>query len=168
MQHLVVMGVAGSGKSTAARLLAQRLGWLCAEGDDFHPATNVARMAAGIPLTDDERWPWLRAIAAWIAEQDEAGTNSVVTCSALKRSYRDVLAAAGGRVRFVHLVGDPALLAERMGRRTDHFMPPSLLPSQLATLEPLAPDEDGVVVPIGASPEAVADGALRALGLAPR
>jgi gluconokinase len=167
MRHLVVMGVAGSGKSTVARLLAQRLGWPCAEGDDFHPAANVARMAAGTPLTDDDRWPWLRAIAAWIGERDEAGTSSVVTCSALKRSYRDVLAAAGGRVRFVHLVGDPALLAERVGRRTDHFMPSSLLPSQLATLEPLAPDEDGVVVDIGASPEAVADDALRALGLAP-
>ena len=165
MEHLVVMGVAGSGKTTVVRQLAERLGWPFAEGDDFHPPANVATMAAGTPLTDDDRWPWLHAIAAWIAEREAAGSSSVVTCSALKRSYRDVLATAGGRIRFVHLVGDPAVLAERMRGRSGHFMPPSLLPSQLATLEPLEPDEDGVVVDIGGPPDAVVGEALRALGL---
>lgn len=164
-QHLVVMGVSGSGKSTVAGILARRLGWSSAEGDDFHPAANVAKMAAGIPLTDDDRGPWLLAVAAWIREQDEAGRSSVVTCSALRRAYRDSLAAAAGRVRFVHLAGDPSVIAERMSRRAGHFMPPALLPSQLAALEPLAPDEDGVTVAVAADPEAVADGALRALAL---
>lgn len=164
-QHLVVMGVAGSGKTTVAGLLARRLGWTSAEADEFHPASNVAKMAAGTPLTDDDRWPWLRAIALWIGDQDAAGRCSIVTCSALKRSYRDVLAAAPGRVRFVHLAGDPAVIAERMGHRTGHFMPAALLPSQFATLEPLQPDEDGVTVSVAADPEAVADEVLRALGL---
>lgn len=165
-QHLVIMGVAGSGKTTVAGLLAQRLGWASAEADEFHPAANVAKMAAGTPLTDDDRWPWLRAIAAWIGQQDSAGRCSVVTCSALERAYRDVLASAPGRVRFVHLSGDPSLIAGRMGHRTGHFMPTALLPSQFAALEPLQPDEDGVTVPVSADPEAVADEVLRALGLA--
>lgn len=167
-QHLVLMGVAGSGKTTVAALLAERLGWPTAEADEFHPAANVAKMAAGTPLTDEDRWPWLRAIAAWIGALDEAGRSSIVTCSALKRSYRDVLAAAPGRVRFVHLTGDPALIAERMGNRTGHFMPTTLLPSQFATLEPLQPDEDGVTVTVDAAPGSVADEVLRALDLMPR
>jgi len=167
-QHLVLIGVAGSGKTTLAALLAQRLGWAAAEADDFHPPANVAKMAAGTPLTDDDRWPWLRAIAAWIGEQDGAGRSSIVTCSALKRSYRDVLAAAPGRVRFVHLTGDAGLIADRMGHRTGHFMPTTLLPSQFAALEPLAPDEDGVTVDVDAPPDALADEVLRALRLDPR
>ncbi len=166
-EHLVVMGVAGSGKTTVAQLLGERLGWVVAEADEFHPASNVAKMAAGTPLTDDDRWPWLAAIARWIGEQEAAGRSSVVTCSALKRSYRDVLAAAPGRVRFVHLNGTPELIGDRMTHRTGHFMPTALLPSQFATLEPLEPDEDGVTVPVTVSPQSVADAALRALGLAP-
>jgi gluconokinase len=162
------MGVAGSGKTTVAALLAERLGWPTAEADEFHPAANVAKMAAGTPLTDDDRWPWLRAIATWIGEQDDAGRSSIVTCSALKRAYRDVLAAAPGRVRFVHLAGDASLIAERMGHRTGHFMPTALLPSQFATLEPLEPDEDGVTVTVDAPPATVADEVLRALDLTPR
>lgn len=166
-QHVVVMGVAGSGKTTVAHILGERLGWVVAEADEFHPASNVAKMAAGHPLTDEDRWPWLAAIAAWIGEQDAAGRSSVVTCSALKRSYRDVLAAAPGRVRFLHLAGSPELIGDRMTHRTGHFMPTTLLPSQFATLEPLEPDEDGVTVPVSVSPNSVVDAALVALGLHP-
>lgn len=165
MQHLVIMGVTGSGKTTVASILATRLSWPYAEADEFHPAANVAKMSAGTPLRDEDRWPWLRTIAAWIAAQDAAGSNSVVTCSALKRSYRDILAAAPGRVRFVHLDGSPELIGERLGARTGHFMPPDLLPSQFAALEPLQPDEDGVVVPVAVSPHSVADAVLGALHL---
>jgi len=166
VQHLVVMGVTGTGKTTVARLLADRLGWTFAEGDDFHPPANVAAMAAGTPLTDEDRAPWLRTIRDWVAEQDAAGVSTVVTCSALRRRYRDVLASAPGDVRFVHLTGDPALVGERMAARVDHFMPVSLLPSQLATLEPLEADEHGVAVAVTASPQDVAQAALTALGLA--
>ncbi|MEA5055926.1 MAG: gluconokinase [Propionicimonas sp.] len=141
--HLVVMGVAGSGKSTLARALADRLGWTFAEGDDFHSTAAVARMHAGVPLTDQERWPWLDRIAAWTADQDARGRSTVVTCSALRRVYRDRLRAAPGRTVFLHLTGSPAVLARRMVDRRDHFMPASLLPSQLTTLEPLAADEAG-------------------------
>ncbi len=165
MQHLIVMGVAGSGKTTVAVLLAQRLGWTFAEADDFHPPANVAKMAAGTPLDDDDRAPWLATIAQWVSEADAAGRSTVVTCSALRRAYRDVLASAAGDVRFVHLEGDPELIGARIAQRTGHFMPPTLLPSQLATLEPLQDDEPGVVVPIGAPPEEVVEQALVALGL---
>jgi gluconokinase len=163
--HLVVMGVSGTGKTTVGRLLADALGWVFAEGDDFHPPANVARMQAGVPLDDEARLPWLRAIRDWTAEQDAAGRSTVVTCSALRVAYRDVLREAPGRTRFVHLVGDATLVGSRMSLRTDHFMPPSLLPSQLATLEPLGPGEDGLVVPVDGPPAQIADTALRALGL---
>ena len=142
--HLVVMGVAGCGKSTVAKALQERLGWIVAEGDDYHPASNIAKMSSGIPLTDEDRWPWLDTIAAWTAEQDRAGLPTIVTCSALRRVYRDRLRAAPGRTVFVHLTGTPELLTARMSARTDHFMPPTLLPSQLATLEPLQADEEGI------------------------
>jgi len=163
--HLVVMGVSGTGKTTIGRLLADRLGWTFAEGDDFHSPENVARMHAGVPLDDEARLPWLRAVRDWTAEQDAAGHSTVVTCSALRVVYRDVLREAPGRTRFVHLVGDASLVGARMQQRAGHFMPPSLLPSQLATLEPLGDDEDGVVVPVDGPPAQVGETALRALGL---
>jgi gluconokinase len=155
--QIVVMGVAGAGKTTVARLLARRLGCALAEADDFHPPANVARMASGVPLTDEDRRPWLAAIAAWIAAQDGAGRDAVVTCSALKRAYRDVLRAASPRLLFVHLTAAPELLATRMAGRTGHFMPPSLLGSQIATLEPLDPDERGITLDAVAAPEALVE-----------
>jgi gluconokinase len=160
---IVVMGVAGSGKSTVAEGLAERLGWPMIEGDDLHSAENKAKMSAGTPLTDDDRMPWLSAVRDWI---DQTPGHSVVTCSALRRSYRDLLRTANGRVRFVHLTGSRAVLGARIGARTGHFMPPSMLISQLETLEPLDADEDGVVVDIDASPDDIVDAALRRLGLA--
>jgi carbohydrate kinase (thermoresistant glucokinase family) len=158
--HLVVMGVAGTGKSTIARALAERLGWPFGEGDDLHPAANVAKMAAGIPLDDADRWPWLDAIAAWTAEQAAAGNSTIVTCSALRRTYRDRLRAAAPDTVFVHLVGSPALLAERMTARKDHFMPTSLLQSQLETLEPLEADEPGFTVDVELPAAAIVDEVL--------
>jgi len=148
--HIVVMGVAGCGKSTLAQALRDRLGWQLAEGDDFHPASNIAKMSAGIPLTDEDRWPWLDLITTWTADQDEAGHSTVVTCSALRRAYRDRLRTAPGRTLFVHLAGPQELLAERLASRAGHFMPTSLLPSQFATLEPLQADEAGIVLDIAA------------------
>ena len=147
MRVVVVMGVSGVGKTTVATGLAAELGWPYAEGDDFHPEANVAKMAAGTPLTDDDRWPWLRSIGAWMSEEIAAGRSAVVTCSALRRSYRDVLREGRPEVLFCHLTADPDLVSERVSRRTDHYMPASLLPSQLAALEPLEADEPGVEVP---------------------
>ncbi len=166
-QHLVVMGVAGCGKTTVATLLAERLGWVVAEADDFHPKANIAKMASGVPLDDDDRWPWLRAIRDWTTDQDNAGRDTVVTCSALKRMYRDVLRQSTGRIRFVHLDGSVDVIGDRMQKRSKHFMPTALLPSQFAILEPLDEDEDGVVVPIGDTPEAVVESTLHRLGLTP-
>lgn len=153
--HLVVMGVSGTGKSTVAKALQERLGWLFAEGDDLHPASNVAKMAAGIPLDDADRWPWLDAIAAWTSGQAAEGHSTIVTCSALRRAYRDRLREAAPGTVFVHLVGSPELLAERMGGRKGHFMPASLLASQLDTLEPVQPDEPGFTVDVDATTEAM-------------
>ncbi|MBV9593453.1 MAG: gluconokinase [Actinobacteria bacterium] len=159
----VIMGASGTGKSTVAGLLAHRLGWPSAEGDDFHSAANVAKMHAGHPLTDADRWPWLRTVAAWIGEREAAGTGGIVTCSALKRSYRDLLRDGHPDVRFVCLVGDRDLIRQRMEHRTDHFMPPSLLDSQLATLEPLQPDEPGGVVDVGGPASQTLDQAVAIL-----
>jgi gluconokinase len=158
--HLVVMGVSGTGKSTVARALAERLGWPFAEGDDLHPAANVAKMAAGIALEDADRWPWLDAIAAWTAGQAAEGNSTIVTCSALRRAYRDRLRDGVAGTVFVHLFGSPDLLAERMGARKDHFMPASLLPSQLRTLEPLEADEAGFMVDVELPAAAIADEVL--------
>jgi len=163
--HVVIMGVAGSGKTTLAVELTRRLGWPYAEADDFHPPANVAKMAAGVPLTDEDRWPWLEAIRDWLTAQARAGRSTVVTCSALRLAYRDVLRQAEGRVRFVHLTADPALLSARLARRSGHFMPATLLASQLATLESLVPGEDGVVIVVDVPPDAVADRAIKLLGL---
>ncbi len=164
--QLVVMGVSGVGKTTVASRLAARLECELADADDFHPQANIAKMAAGIPLQDEDRWPWLDAIAAWIRARAEAGRTAVVTCSALKRAYRDVLRRASAGVVFVHLSGSPELIADRLRNRHGHFMPPALLASQLATLEPLGQDEPGMTVDVAPTPEELADEILAALGLA--
>ena len=160
---IVVMGVSGSGKSTVAATLVDRLGWQFAEGDDFHPPANVEKMRAGHPLDDDDRWPWLRRLADWIGEHERAGRSVVVTCSALKRSYRDLLRDGHPSVWFAHVTADPELIRERVVHRTGHYMPPSLLDSQLATLEPLEDDEPGEPISGAAPPESVAADLLAAL-----
>jgi gluconokinase len=143
---LVVMGVSGTGKSTVAGLLADRLGWDLAEGDDLHPPANVEKMRAGTPLSDEDRWPWLDKVAAWIRRHTDAGTPGIITCSALRRVYRDRLSGPG--VVFVHLAGTREEIAAQMSKRSGHYMPLSLLDSQLATLEPLEHDENAVVVSV--------------------
>lgn len=160
---LVVMGVSGSGKSTVARLVAERLGWGLAEGDDLHPASNVAKMQAGQPLTDEDRWPWLGSIAAWIRERSAAGTPGVVTCSALKRSYRDVLRGEG--VVFVYLSGSEERISGRLAARRGHFMPAALLSSQFEALEAPSADEDFITVEPGASPSEAAQDIINQLDL---
>ena len=154
---VVVMGVSGSGKSTTAAEVVRRLGWDFAEGDDFHPAANVEKMRAGTPLTDEDRWPWLRSLAEWIGRHEQEGRSAVVTCSALKRSYRDLLRDGHPSVWFAHVAEDPALIRSRIEHRTGHYMPASLLDSQLATLEPLQPDEPGAEVSGSGPTEEVAD-----------
>jgi len=148
---LVFMGVASTGKSTVAAMLAGRLGWAFEEGDDLHPEANVAKMAAGHALTDEDRWPWLGLIAEWIDERIEAGEPGIVTCSALRRSYRDVLRRE--EVTFVHFTGDRELILDRMLRREGHFMPTALLDSQFATLEPLQADEQAIEIDVALSPQ---------------
>jgi gluconokinase len=165
---VVVMGVSGSGKTTVAVRLADRLGWEFAEGDDFHPRTNVEKMAAGHPLDDDDRWPWLRTIGGWIDRREATGRSVVVTCSALKRSYRDLLREGRPSVWFAHVTADADVLRERLERRSGHYMPASLLESQLATLEPLAADEPGASASAAGSPDAVVDELLEALTRAGR
>ena len=149
----VVMGVSGSGKSLIGAALARVLGTDFVEGDDYHSAENVQRMASGIALTDEDRGQWLRSLAVRLRQAKDAGTGLVMTCSALKRSYRDVLRADAGELRFVFLRGPRALVAERIAGRRGHFMPPSLLESQLATLEEPSPDEHAWVCDIKESPE---------------
>lgn len=139
---LVIMGVAGTGKTTLAQALQARLGWPYAEADDFHPAANIAKMSAGHPLTDEDRKPWLEALEKWMSDKLSAQTSCLITCSALKKKYRDVLEAAGN-VHFIELDLDEETLKQRMQQR-DHFMPVSLLRSQLATLESLSSDEPGI------------------------
>lgn len=160
-QVVVVMGVAGTGKTTIGPLLAARLGVPYAEGDDFHPPANIAKMSAGTPLTDEDRGPWLDAIGDWA--QHRSGLGGVVSCSALKRAYRDRLRAAAPGVVFVHLTGDRSLVEDRMSQRQGHFMPTALLDSQFATLQPLGRDEAGVAVDVTGRPEEITERAARAL-----
>lgn len=153
--HLVFMGVSGAGKSTVGKRVAGELGLAFAEGDEFHSRANLEKMRQGTPLTDEDRWPWLEALAEWTRVRDEAGQGTAMACSALRRAYRDRL-RRGAPAFFVHLAGAEPLISERMAGRS-HFMPPALLRSQLDTLEPLQPDEDGIVVDIARPlPEIVA------------
>lgn len=164
---LVVMGPSGVGKTSVARELAAATGWPFAEGDDMHPQANRDKMTAGHPLLDEDRWPWLRRIAEWIGEREAAGGGGVVTCSALKRAYRDLLRDGHPSVRFVHPVAPDAVIAERIGARRGHYMPAALLESQLRALEPLQDDEPGVGVDALDDPASVARAALRQLGVDP-
>jgi carbohydrate kinase (thermoresistant glucokinase family) len=146
--RIVVMGVAGCGKTVVGTLLASNLGYRFVDADDLHPAGNVSKMAGGTPLDDDDRWPWLDIVARTLAE----GVGIVVACSALKLAYRDRLRASAADVTFVHLAGSRELLVQRMRARTEHFMPPSLLESQLSTLQPLEANERGIQVDVTPSP----------------
>lgn len=158
---LTVMGVSGSGKTTVGAALAQRLRVPFADADDFHPPENVAKMSAGIPLDDRDRLPWLRLIGAWLA--GHAGTGGVVSCSALRRSYRDVLRVAAPGQLFVHLDGTPGVVARRVAGRPGHFMPASLVTSQFATLEPLEPDENGLTLDLDQPVDALVEAYLSAI-----
>ncbi|MDP1857075.1 MAG: gluconokinase [Gemmatimonadaceae bacterium] len=149
----VIMGVSGSGKSLIGSDLARALGVEFVEGDDYHPPSNVERMSRGIPLTDEDRQGWLRALASRLGDARDAGTGMVVACSALKQSYRDILRTRARDVRFVYLMGSQALLAERLAERRGHFMPPSLLTSQFDTLEEPSPDEEAWVCDIREAPQ---------------
>ncbi|MDQ3105305.1 MAG: gluconokinase [Actinomycetota bacterium] len=163
-KHLVVMGVSGSGKTAVALRLAERLEWPHAEADDFHPPANRDKMAAGHPLTDEDRLPWLRALADWTGKWHQAGESTVMTCSALRRSYRDLLRGGAPGTVCVHLVGDKHELLARM-RGREHFFPPELLESQLDTLEPLEPDETGFSVDAVRPLDTLVADVLASLGL---
>lgn len=160
---IVVMGVSGCGKSTVGALLAERLGWPFEDGDSFHPPANVEKMRAGTPLTDEDRWPWLAAIAARIASARDGGQGVVVACSALKRSYRDALRAGHADIRFLHLTGEPALIMARQAARQGHYMPASLVASQFATLEPPDTEADVIDLDVDPEPPAIVQKALAAL-----
>jgi gluconokinase len=151
---VVVMGVSGSGKSTVGAALAQRLRVPFADADDFHPAANVAKMTAGHPLNDDDRRPWLESIGTWLADHPDGG---VMSCSALKRAYRDQLRAHCGAVAFLHLAGTPEVIGRRQASRPGHFMPASLLASQFETLEPLEDDENGVAIDVDQNIDSIVD-----------
>jgi gluconokinase len=160
---IVVMGVAGSGKTTIGEKLAERLGWAYEDGDKFHPKSNVEKMSAGHALTDEDRWPWLRAIAGEIDRVCNEDSHVVIACSALKRSYRDVLVHGRSDVRIVYLDGTQELIGRRLKARKGHFMPPTLLDSQFKTLEPPGADERPITVSIDASVEAIVDDVMRKL-----
>ncbi|YAL82168.1 gluconokinase [Dermacoccaceae bacterium W4C1] len=165
---VVVMGVSGVGKSTVAKGISTFTGWEFAEGDAFHPQANIDKMSQGIPLDDEDRWPWLGSLRDWMREQAAAGHSAVVTCSALRRSYRDLLREAGPQVRFLHLEAAENLIGERMSHRQGHYMPTSLLHSQYETLEPLTPQEleaGSVVVSVEGTAPQVLHRSLAALGI---
>ncbi|HET9760613.1 MAG TPA: gluconokinase [Nocardioidaceae bacterium] len=160
--HIVVMGVSATGKTSVGELLAEELGCEFVEGDSLHPRRNIEKMEAGTPLTDEDRWPWLQAIADLVAVRDHEGTSTVVTCSALKRKYRDILRDAAPTF-FVHLDAPFQVLEARMQQRTKHFMPTSLLRSQFDTLEPLDEDESGAVVDVSPPIDEVVEEAVNAV-----
>jgi gluconokinase len=161
---VVVMGVSGCGKSTIASMLAHRLNWIFEEGDWFHPLSNVEKMHGGVPLTDEDRWPWLHGIAAWIDATRRVGNHGTVACSALKRAYRDILVGERPDVRIVYLKGERDLIARRLAARDGHFMPPSLLDSQFATLEEPQADEHPIVVSIVRHPREIVAEIVKRLG----
>lgn len=161
---VVVMGISGVGKSAVGHEVADRFGLEYADGDDFHSEANIAKMASGHPLTDDDRWPWLRAIGVWLHQHD--GTGGVISCSALRRVYRDILVEAAPRTTFLHLYGDHDMIRSRMERRTDHFMPASLLTSQEQTLEQLQPDENGYAFDITPTVVQIVDAFISEAGFA--
>jgi gluconokinase len=161
---LVIMGVSGSGKSTVAGVVAGRLGWDLAEGDDLHSAANVAKMQSGQPLTDDDRWPWLETIADWIRQHTESGTPGVITCSALKKRYRDIL--RGDNVVFVFLQGSKDNISGRLASRHGHYMPPALLESQFEALEEPTEDENYISLCVSATPAEEAQEIIERLNLA--
>jgi gluconokinase len=163
---LIVMGVSGSGKSTVGALLALRLRWEFEDADWFHPAANVEKMHDGVPLTDEDRWPWLGAIAAWIDKARRSGRHGVIACSALKRRYREVLVADRANVRLVYVKGDETLIARRIATRHEHFMPRSLLHSQFDALEEPGPDENPIIVSIEPAPREIVAQVLSALSMA--
>jgi gluconokinase len=165
---IVMMGVSGSGKSTIASMLAHRLGWIYEDADWLHPKSNVEKMHHGEPLTDADRWPWLKAIAAWIDATRKGGGHGVVACSALKRAYRDILIDGRPDVRLVFLKGDQDLIARRIAARDDHFMPASLLDSQFATLEEPTADERPITVSIAPHPREIVDDIVDKLGVTAR
>jgi gluconokinase len=160
---LIVMGVAGSGKTTIAEALAVRLGWRFEDGDAFHPASNVEKMRIGRALTDEDRWPWLRAIAAEVDRAREARGHIVIACSALKRAYRDILIGKRTGVRLIYLKGSRDLILQRLRARRGHFMPPELLDSQFATLEEPGRDENAIVVDVAPTVDAIVDDIVRQL-----
>jgi gluconokinase len=165
---VIVAGVAGSGKTTVGTQLARRLGWRFADADSFHPAANVAKMRAGIPLTDEDRAPWLRAINRWMDDIDALGESGVITCSALKRHYRDQLLDGRPAATMVFLEVSKDVLVQRLNHRLGHFFPEKLLDSQLAAVEPPAPDERVLALPVDGDPAQMVDEIVTRLGLDPR
>jgi len=159
------MGVSGSGKTTVGREVARRTGWPFLDADDMHSPEAVARMVAGTPLTDEDRWPWLSRISEWIAARHQAGEPGVIACSALKRRYRDRLREAHPELRFAYLQARPEQIADRLARRRRHFFPTTLVDAQFADLEEPGPDEAAIVVPIGQTPDADAEAVLSALAV---
>jgi gluconokinase len=164
-RHVVVMGVSGCGKTTVAHGISAATGLLFAEADDFHSRASVEKMRAGIALDDDDRWPWLQDLAAWMAERAAEGRSTVIACSALKRVYRDVLASGPPSLDFVHLDGSAEVIRDRMASRAGHYMPASLLESQIATLEPLQPGESGIVLDVALPPAELVARAISGLAL---
>jgi len=164
---VIVMGVSGCGKSSVGQAIARRKGWQFIEGDDLHPKENRAKMAIGVPLDDNDRWPWLDTIAKAAGKIDAEGGTAVVACSALKRAYRERLGQAADIVQFIHLHGDREVIADRVAARQDHFMPPGLLDSQIATLELPTRDEAVTTIEITATVAEITDQALRELALIP-